>query len=149
MDLDAAAAQAVDGVVTESGADLGQDPRHRLDQHPAHLVALDGGEEAAGVAGEVFELGQRLHAGVSTADEAEGEEAAARLAIGRRLGPVHARQHVVAEVDGLGHGLEPHAALVQSGHGQDARDRSQRDDDVVVIEHGAAREGGLLSRVVE
>ena len=78
------------------------------------------------VASQVLELAQRLHPGVSGADEHERERRAPPLRVlglGRDVQP---GEHVVAEVDRLLHRLEPDPVLRQAGDRQDPRPRARR-----------------------
>jgi hypothetical protein len=89
------------------------------------------GVVAKGVADEVGELGQRLYACVACADEEERQLAAPVLLRGRRICGFEPSQDMVAEVDRIGEGLEAERVIGETGNRQRARDRAERDDDVL------------------
>ncbi len=72
------------------------------------------------VPGHVLQLGERLDAGVSAADEGEGHGPLAHNGVVGRAGGVEPGEPVVAQLHGLPHGLEPDAVLGQSRNGQRA-----------------------------
>ncbi len=101
---------------------------------------------------QAHELGERarvLDAGRSGADDAEGEE---RLPLGRvgvRRRALEAREHVVAQLQRLGQVLEAERVLLDRRVAVVVRDAPGGDDARVVLEHGAAREGGRPGGVIE
>ncbi len=131
VDLDAAALKVLLAVGTELGADLGEDLVGDVDQQEAHVFALDVLVVLGGVAGHVLDLADGLRTREATADEDEGQRLAADILVGRRVGLVQLLQNVVAQADGLLHALHTDAVLGQAGDREGARDRTQRDDQVV------------------
>ena len=127
------------GVGRQIPRQLRQDLRAGLDQDPPHLLRSQRRVVLHRVAGEVLEFAQRLHARVPGPDEDERERGAASSLVVGLGGDVQLRQHVVAQVDRLLHGLEPDPPLGESGHRQHARPRPRRHhQDVVAERHRGA-----------
>ena len=78
---------------------------------------------------EVVQLGERLDAGVAGAYEREREPPLGGVEVGVR--EVELVQHVVAQRDRVGEVLELERVLAH-GHGRRARQRAERDHDLVV-----------------
>ncbi|MGX1131653.1 hypothetical protein RKD49_003843 [Streptomyces glaucescens] len=85
-----------------------------------------------GVAGHVLQLAEGLHAREAAADEDEGEGRVADRGVAGGGGDVHLFDDVVAQADGLLDGLEADAVVGETGDGQGARDRTGREDELVV-----------------
>ena len=118
---------------------LGQDPAGRLDQDPPHLGRTQLRVIAHRVAGQVLQLPQRLHPGVSGSDEHERQRRATQLEILRLRGDIQPREDVVPQVDGLLHRREPDPVLGQTGDGEHARPGPRSHDEHVVLQlHGHA-----------
>ena len=84
------------------------------------------------VGGEVLELGERLEAGVTAADEDVGEQLVAAGRILARVGRLERLDHVVAQPDRVGQALEADRVLGESWHWQHPRDRAKREQELVV-----------------
>ena len=85
---------------------------------------------------ELLELGDRLDAREPGAGEHERQPA--RGALGRGVGELDLAQHLVAQADRVGEVLEAERVLAQPRHGRHARDRAERDDEVVVLDRERA-----------
>ncbi len=134
VDLDAALLQLFGGPHAERLAHLGKDAAGRLHEHPPDVLRLDVLVVAAGVAGHVLQLGQRLDAREAATDDGEREQPLAQLGVEGARGLVQLREDVVAQVDGLTDGLEGDALLGQSGDRQQSRDGAERHHEHVVVE---------------
>ena len=113
---------------------LRQHPVHRLDQDPAHAVQAGPRVAVHRVGGEVLKLGERLEARVAAADEDVGEQL---LAARRVLGGVRRLERldqVVSQPDRVGEALEADRVPVEAGNRQRARDRADRDQQLVVAD---------------
>ena len=133
-DLDAAAAQLAHRVVGEGQVDLGQHPVAGLDQDPAHPVQPRARVAVHRVGGEVLELGERLETGVAAADEDVGEQLLAPRRVLGRVRHLERLDHVVAEPDRVGEALEADRVLVEPRDRHRARDRADREHELVVAE---------------
>ncbi len=94
-----------------------------------------------GVVSEVTQLGQRLDAGKTTADEHKSQVLAA--ALGVRLDRRQEAQQTVAQVEGIEDGGAAHRVLRQPGDGEGAGDSAHANDDVVVPDAEAQAPVGL------
>lgn len=137
--VDVAAAQFGDGVAAHVLADLGQDAVRGLDEDPLHVLGADVVVVARGVAGHVLEFAERLDAGVSAADEDEGEGRVADRGVAGGGGDVHLLDDVVTQADGLFDGLEADGVVGETGDGEGARDGAGGEDELVVGELFASR----------
>jgi hypothetical protein len=84
------------------------------------------------VPGHVLQLGERLDARVPAAHEGEGQRPRADLRVVGGTGGVEPGEHVVAQVDGLAHVLEPDTVLGQPGDRQRPGHRARRHHQDVV-----------------
>jgi hypothetical protein len=87
-DLDATLGQLLRGVLAQARRDLRQDLRRHVDQHPALRRVSEGRVVAQGVAHQVRELGESLHARVTGADEDEGQLALALRVVTGGIGSI-------------------------------------------------------------
>jgi hypothetical protein len=106
----------------------------RRHEDPALLRVPQLGVVAQRVADEVGELGQRLDARVARSDEDEGQLPQPVRVVRSGVCRLQPLEHVVAQVDRVGKGLEADAVLGQAGDRQRARDRAERDHEVLVVE---------------
>ena len=106
-----------------------------ISTHRAALAAELGVSLQRGAA-EVLQLRERLHAGVTAADDDEREQRAPPRGVGGLGGGLEPRQDVVAEVDGLVDRLEADGVLGESRHREHAAHRARRQDEHVVVEVG-------------
>jgi hypothetical protein len=137
-DLDAAARERAGGEARQPVGHLAEDPRRAIDEHPPRLDAVEPGVAPQRALGELLELGERLDAGEARAREDEGEPPLGGVRGG--VGELDLAQHVVAQVDRVGHALEAERVLAQAGDVGEARDRAERDHEVGV---GDAEAPGL------
>ncbi len=137
--LDAAPAQLALGEPGQARRDLLHDALARLDQHPAHPLRAAAGVELDRLGGEVLQLGEPLDAGVAGPDEHEAQVLGARGRVLQRLGDVEAVEYLVAQRGGVRERLQADRVLGEPGDRQRARDRAQRDDQLVVGELDRAR----------
>ena len=102
---------------------------------------------AGRVAAQVLELGHRLDARVAAADEHEREPAPALGLVGSGRGQLELAEHVVSQVDRLGHALEPDRVLEQAGDRCGARHRAERDHEGVERERHRPALGSCTATV--
>jgi hypothetical protein len=120
------------GVVAEPAGNLGEDLRAGVHEHPALRHVAEPRIVAERVVHELGQLGERLHACVARADEDERQVALG--VAGVRIRVVELAQHVVPELDRVGHVLEGKAVLGEPRDREHPRDRTQRDDEPLVLD---------------
>ena len=96
------------------------------------VLLVDAGDLGDVGADHVLQLRDRLDAGEAPADEDEGQQPAAPLGVPGAGGVVDAREHPVAQRQGLLDLLEAHGLLGQARDGQGAGLRAQSKDEVVI-----------------
>ena len=147
MDLDASTLEPARRVLPELARDLGEDLRRRVDEHPALGHLAESGVGAERRMCHVVQLGERLDARVSRADEDEAE-------LGRVVGmdrrALELQQDAVAERDRVSEVLEADPVLREPGHGKGARRRPEGDDEPLVSDLDRPGQGldgdGLAAR---
>ena len=122
------------GELGETLGHLLHDPRLGLEQDPAHPLGATARVELDRLDGEVLQLGESLDAGVSRAHEHEPEILSATQGVLERLGYVEAVEHLVAQRGGIGERLKAGRVLGQTGNGKCARDRAERNDQLVITD---------------
>jgi hypothetical protein len=88
---------------------------------------------------QLLQLGDRLDAGEPGAGEHEGQPPGGALR--RGVGELDLAQHLVAQADRIAHVLDRERVLAQPGHGRHARDRAERDDEVLILDRERAGVG--------
>ena len=134
VNLHAATRELCRRVLAEPGGDLGEDLRRRVDEHPALRRRSETGVVAQRVPHEVGELGECLDARIAGADEDEREMAGLLLLRGCRVRGLELPEHMVAKRDRVGEVAKAVPVLGQTGNGQDARDRAEREYQVLVAD---------------
>ena len=133
-DLDPAAPQLCRCELRQLRRDLRHHPVLRLDQQPAHPAGAAARIQLDRVGGEVLQLRQALQPRVARADEHVAQPLRALAPVLERLGDLEGLQDPVTERDRIGQRLEAEAVLGEAGHGQRARYRAERDDELVVAQ---------------
>jgi hypothetical protein len=106
--------------------------RRDVDEYPALAGVAELRVVAERVAHEVGQLGERLDACVTGADEDERELPLAVDRGGRGGGCLEPAQHVIAQMDGVGERLEPERVLGEARDRQRPGDGPQSDDELRV-----------------
>ena len=132
--VDAALAQLLQAVAGQLLGQLGQDPARALHQDEVDVLLVDAGDLGDVGADHVLQFRDRLDAGEATSDEDEGQQPAAPLGVPGAGGVVDAREHPVAQRQGLLDLLEAHGLLGQARDGQGAGLRAQGQDEVVIAQ---------------
>ena len=141
VDLELEDGELLRRVLAEAPRDLWENRRGCVHEDPALLGAAQAGVVAEGVANEVGELGERFDAGVPGSDEDEREMGANPFRVGLGGCRLELAEDVVAEVNRVREVLEAEGVLREARYRKGARDGSERDDEVVVLELGFAALG--------
>ena len=142
VDLHPALAELGRGVVAERRRDLGQDPRRRVDEHPAARRRAQARVVAERVLGEVGQLRERLDTRVAGADEDEGQPPRPLLVVERSVGQLELLEDVVAQIDRIGQRLEREPVLGQARDGKRPRHGAECDDEIAPAHRAAVDQRG-------
>ena len=103
-------------IICKFGVDFRHDAVAALEHEKADLVAAEVFVKRRDPVRECGHLAEQFHPDQSAADDREGEEAAFALRVGFHVGTLEALDHVIAEEERVGQGLEREGVLRAENH---------------------------------